>query len=69
MVDCEVVVMAEDAVKAGKKFTLALRKLRRALDACDQCAKLDQCTFRQEFNNMVDAAVLEVNAEWDMRRE
>jgi hypothetical protein len=44
----------------------AMRRLRRELNACQSCPAGDDCRFIRYFQDQVNAAILQVNAEWGL---
>lgn len=43
-----------------------MRRLRRALNACQACSQQNECSFRLGFNAQVDAVIAEINEDWDL---
>jgi hypothetical protein len=62
--DCPVLEPARKAMRSGQDFNRALRRLRKSMLACEKCIQTDDCCFRRNFNSMVDAVIVEINAEW-----
>jgi len=64
---CPLQENASKTVGLGKDLVRSLRRLRRDLQACKTCpsGKAGRiCPVRQDFNNQVDTAIAELNAEW-----
>lgn len=47
-------------------LTKTMRKLRRDLACCVKCPSYDECGVLKDFNAMIQQAIQEVNAEWDL---
>jgi len=47
-------------------LTKTMRKLRRDINNCNKCPAFEECQILKEFNALVQQAIQEVNAEWDM---
>jgi hypothetical protein len=50
----------------SEDLAIAMRQLRRKLDACEKCPLDDYCGFRRAFQAQVDLAIQEVTGEWGM---
>ncbi len=46
-----------------------MRRLRRDIKACQDCASADDCDTLRNFNAMVKTAIDEVNQEWEKEIE
>lgn len=65
MHDCPVRIETARVEEQGKELQRSLRRLRIALNACDRCELLEKCTFRTEFNSIVDQVIEEVTETWN----
>jgi hypothetical protein len=63
---CPVSQSAEQVRKSGDNLLRAIRRMRRSLIACQTCPQQNECNFRQDFNNQVDALIGELNEEWGL---
>jgi len=63
---CPLADDVEEAIRLGNEFSSAIRKLRRQMKNCDQCASFEECPIIQKFQTMVNEIILEVNHEWDI---
>ena len=50
----------------SEDLAIAMRQLRRKLDACEKCPLDDRCGFRRAFQEQVDMAIQEITSEWGM---
>lgn len=62
--NCPVQREAARSRQAAQGLARSLRMLRRSLSACEACLALAGCTYREQFNRQVEAAIGEINAEW-----
>jgi hypothetical protein len=51
--------------KISQDMLKALRRLRRDLQACQKCPNADGCAMLESFNAVVQAAIQEVQDEWN----
>jgi hypothetical protein len=63
---CPVLQSAEQVRKSGDNLLLAMRRLRRSLNACQACPLQNDCSFLLSFNTQVDAVIAEINEEWGL---
>lgn len=64
--NCPVLHSAEQVRKSGDNLLRSMRRLRRALNACQACSQQNKCSFRLGFNAQVDAVIAEINEDWDL---
>ena len=62
---CPVLPDTQRVARSGEELLRALRRLRRALLACQECSSLDGCALRTEFNLTIDSLIAEINEEWE----
>jgi len=63
---CPVIRRACQALRLGRSFALALRRLRRSARQCRQCPERAQCAALQDLNQQIDLAILEIGEEWNL---
>ena len=64
-VSCPVLRHVNHISGLSENLVRAMRLLRRDLDACAACPSGGDCPVLQDFNRQVQAAILEINEEWD----
>ena len=65
-IHCPIKADFELAASSGRIYLKALRRLRKAMRACQECVLLDDCPIRREINRQIDEAIQEVTAEWGL---
>lgn len=63
---CPVEKHANAILRSGKQMVSALHRLRKNLSQCRHCPAFGACEFRENFNQQIDAVILEVNEEWGL---
>jgi hypothetical protein len=61
---CPLKLDFERALATAKEFQQAIRKLRRSLRRCDNCAQVDDCPIWRNLNKQIDTAIQEITEEW-----
>jgi hypothetical protein len=64
--NCPVKKDTEEIVGLGVDMVKALRRLRRDLQACERCGRLN-CGILETFHTQVDIAIQELNEEWGVQ--
>jgi hypothetical protein len=65
-VTCPISGAIYQVIHLSSDLARAMRQLRRKLNACQDCSLEEACAFRAYFQAQVNAAILEVNAEWEV---
>jgi hypothetical protein len=65
--NCPIKRDAQDAVRHGGETLKAMRKLRRDIKHCPNCADYGDCPMLAEFNATVDRLILELQEEWGLK--
>lgn len=63
---CPIEKHANAILGSGKKMVSAMHRLRRNLCVCRRCPAFGECEFRERFNQLIDAVILEINEEWGL---
>lgn len=63
---CPVMPRVGQVVKLSSDLRRAMRRLGRELNACQKCPAGEDCRFIRYFQDQVNAAILQVNAEWGL---
>lgn len=63
---CPVLRDTGQAVQLSHDLTRSLRRLRRDLGRCQSCERVAACTILAHFNGLVNQAIEEVVAEWNL---
>ena len=64
--DCPVRADTRKIQDLGKEMLKSMRRLRISLRACDHCDLVEECTFREEFNGIVNRVVDEILEGWNL---
>jgi hypothetical protein len=64
--NCPVLQQAQIVLSDARALRKSVRKLRKSLDACQECPNAGECVPLQEFNRQVDAAISALTAEWGL---
>lgn len=67
MDNCPIRKEAEKVMGLGTEMLKALRRLRRSMAKCEICPHQVGCPLRQEFNEMIDGIITELNEQWGLR--
>ena len=65
--NCPVKRDAQETAKLGGETLKAMRRLRRRMRYCPECADYDDCPLLAEFNATVDQVIREIQEEWGLR--
>jgi hypothetical protein len=63
---CPIEKHANAILRSGKQMVSAMHRLRRNLCKCRRCPAFGVCEFRENFNQLIDAVILEINEEWGL---
>lgn len=63
---CPIEKHANAILGSGKQMVSAMHRLRRNLCVCRRCPAFGECEFRERFNQLIDAVILEINEEWGL---
>lgn len=66
IVFCPIEKHANAILRSGKQMVSRMRRLRRNLSRCRRCPAFGVCEFRENFNQLIDAVILEINEEWGL---
>ena len=61
---CPLIPRFEAVLKDARQLNLSLRRLKKAMKACDQCPEEGMCQAMADFNAMFSQAIQEVTEEW-----
>lgn len=64
--DCSLRRNLDRVGELGEEMVIALRRLRRSQDECEQCRFIEGCLVKREFNLQVNIAIQEINEEWGL---
>lgn len=65
-VNCPVIQQAETVMQNATQLRASVRKLRQALQACNDCPNSGDCAPLQEVNRQIDAAITALTTEWGL---
>jgi hypothetical protein len=63
---CPVWAQVHETSASSRQFLASMRKLRRLMRNCSECALQSDCPLWEEFNRSFIAAVQTVMEEWDL---
>ena len=63
---CQAEIEAKAVVLAGQEMAKGLRRLKRALRACDQCEDNEDCNILRSYNQQIQVAISEITSEWGL---
>jgi hypothetical protein len=63
---CAAMIEAEKVVKAADNLGRAMRRLKRARNACERCASYDDCPIARRIQSEINAAIQTVSDEWTL---
>jgi hypothetical protein len=63
---CPMSARVEQVLRLSSDLRRGMRRLRRELNACQKCPAGEDCRFIRYFQDQVNAAILQVNAEWGL---
>lgn len=66
VVECPIGADVSLVVALSVSLGKALRKLRRDLRLCERCQKGEDCPLRQVYQSKVQAAIAQVQDEWNL---
>ena len=64
--ECPVRPAVENVIRLGTDMTVALSRMKRDLNQCETCLKLDGCQLRGRFNADILAAITQITEEWNL---
>ena len=63
---CPIAPRVSQVLNLSSDLGRAMRRLRRELNACQACPAGEDCRFISYFQEQVNAAITQVNAEWGL---
>lgn len=66
VVSCPIEKHANAILRSGKQMVSGMHRLRKNLSRCRRCPAFGACEFRENFNRLIDAVILEINEEWGL---
>ena len=63
---CPIAPRVSQVLNLSSDLGRAMRRLRRELNACQACPAGEDCRFMSYFQEQVNAAITQVNAEWGL---
>ncbi len=61
---CPVIPHFEASIQDARQLARSLRRLKKAMKACQNCPIQSECQTVIDFNNLFAAAIQEVTEEW-----